>query len=674
MERRRANPDEIVLRAQAADHILVCVGSSPASADLVRAAARMAAELRARWTAAWVETAARRPSSEEDRGRVAQHLRLAEELGAQVTTLSGHRPADEILAYARANNVTRILLGKPTHPRWRDTLFGSLVDEVVRGSGDIDVHVIRGDVAEPQRARPARAVSPIRWAHYGWSAVVVAGATSIAFAMFRRFDLANLVMVYLLGIVFVAYRFGRGPAIFVSALSVAAFDFCFVPPYLTLTVVDLTHVVTFAIMLLVGLVVSGLTERVRQQAADARLRAQRISALYALTRELAGSADIAEIAQVAVRHMTAGFDGKAFVLLPNSARNLVPAPPSAAAIELDEQEQAVAAWAFEHGAPAGLATSSLPVHGGGSAPTPPGSRALYLPLQARSRTLGVLGVLPADPGRLLDAEQRQILEAFCQPIAMAIERARLADEAQAAHLRAEREELLSSLLSSVSHDLRTPLAAITGAASTLLEDDAAAPSMHRDLLQTIFEEADRLNRLVGNLLDMTRLEAGGLRVRKEWMPLEEIVGSALNRLDAVLRGREVRVQLPPDLVLVHVDGSLMLQVFINLLENAAKYTPAEGAIEIHARAEADAVLVEVADRGPGLPPGSEARLFEKFFRAPPEGAPGGTGLGLAICRGIVRAHGGTIVAENRPGGGARFLIRLPLEGAPPSVPIESGAR
>jgi two-component system sensor histidine kinase KdpD len=445
-------------------------------------------------------------------------------------------------------------------------------------------------------------------------------------------------------------------------LSVAVFDFCFVPPYLTFVVADTKYLLTFGVMLVVGLVVSSLTERVRQQARAAQAREQRTSALYGLTRELAGSADDVEIARVAARHIEAGFGCRAAILLPDRTGRLARSSTGPGGFELDDREHSVAAWAFEHSEPAGHSTTTLPA-----------ARALYVPLRSSSQTVGVLGILPASSRRLEDSEPRQLLDAFGHQTAMALERTRLAEQARAAHLRAEREELYSSLLSSVSHDLRTPLAAITGAASTLLEHEAGTLAVRRDLLQTIFEEADRLNRLVTNLLDMTRLESGSLDVRKEWTPLEEVIGTALNHLDEVLRGRAIHVRLPDDLPLIPLDGSLMVQVFLNLLENAAKYTPAMSPIEIAARADDDDVVVDVADRGPGFPPGSEDRIFDKFFRAPDAGRATGTGLGLAICRGIVVAHGGTIAAENRVGGGAVFRIKLPLDGVPPGVPAEGPA-
>jgi two-component system sensor histidine kinase KdpD len=323
----------------------------------------------------------------------------------------------------------------------------------------------------------------------------------------------------------------------------------------------------------------------------------------------------------------------------------------------DERERAVASWAFEHEQPAGATTDTL-----GAA------RAFYLPLRVSARTLGVLAV-PIEPDGLLLQEQRQLLDTLSRQTAMALERAALAEAAEKNRTRAEREELRNALLSSVSHDLRTPLAAITGAASTLLARNDGPGPLSRELLETIFDESARLNRLVGNLLDMTRLESGGVVVRKEWTPLEEVVGAALNRVDAELVGRAVTTQLPDALPLVPLDGVLMEQVFFNMLENAAKYTPAGSPIEIAAWREGDEVVVTVADRGPGLEPGAEQRVFEKFYRARGTRA-SGTGLGLAICRGIVMAHGGSITAENRKGGGATFTLRLPLEGGAPALERE----
>lgn len=524
----------------------------------------------------------------------------------------------------------------------------------------------RADPDEPwgygAAERPLATSSPAR---YAWSAAIVGLATLTAFfMMFSHVELANLVMVYLLGIIFVAYRLGRGPSILASLLSVAVFDFCFVPPYLTFAVADARYLLTFTVMLVVGLVVGTLTDRVRGQADAARAREDRTAALYGLTRELATSGGDTQLARVAAGQIEALFGGKAAILLADAAGQheagqLRRTPAGIPGFELDERELSLATCAYERDERVGRATS-----------TRPDALGTYLPLRASSHPIGVLAVMPADVRRIEDPEQLQLLETFAQQTAMALERSRLAQQAQAAHLRAEREEVYSSLLSSVSHDLRTPLAAITGAASTLLEDELGTAQVRRDLLQTIFEEADRLNRLVGNLLDMTRLESGSVTLRKEWTPLEEVVGTALNRLDRTLCKRQVHVRLPESLPLIPMDGPLMGQVFLNLLENAGKYTPESSPIEIAAAAEGNLVAVEVADRGPGLPPGSEVQIFDKFFRAPRDRRAAGTGLGLAICRAIVVAHGGTIAAENRPGGGAVFRMKLPLDGAPPEIPSE----
>jgi two-component system sensor histidine kinase KdpD len=330
----------------------------------------------------------------------------------------------------------------------------------------------------------------------------------------------------------------------------------------------------------------------------------------------------------------------------------VPAASGKDALALDEKDRAVVEWVWQHEQAAGQSTDTLP-----------SANALFVPLRGSRGKLGVLAVSPSEPRRFFDPDQRQLLDTFASQLAGALERARLAQEAQRAQIETETERMRSSLLSSVSHDLRTPLAVVTGAASTLLEDDAKlAPTSRRELLETVQEESMRLTRLVRNLLDMTRLASGALRVTKEWQPLEEVIGSALNRVEDRLKGREVKVTLPDDLPLVPLDAVLLEQVLINLLENAAKYTPAGTPIEISARAEPPGVLVEIADRGPGIPAEDASRVFEKFFRLPREGRSGGAGLGLAICRGVVEAHGGKIWAENRPEGGAVFRFTLPIEG------------
>jgi two-component system sensor histidine kinase KdpD len=639
-----------------AERILVAVSPSPASARLVRGARRMAASLRAEWIAAFVETPAALRLSTADRERVTQNLRLAEQLGAQVVTLSGQGAADETLRYARAHNVTKIVVGRPTHARWRELLRPSFLDEIVRGSEGIDVYVISGEGNEPPEPRaPAAPIANVSVAGFVAATVVVALAATIAFFGFGREQLADVVMVYLLGIVLVAMRFGYGPSIFAAVVSVLSYDFFFIPPYLTFAVSDFRHVVTFAVMFIVAVVISGLTKRIREQADAALAREMRTASLYAMSRELATTRLLEPLLLAAARHVHEVFESSVAILLPDADGHLAPAIRAGPTFELDAKEDAVVAWVWGHDQPAGLSTDTLP-----------SARALYVPLRGSRGKLGVLGVLPTEARRFVDPDQRQLLETFASQMAAAVERVRLAEEGQRAQIETATERMRSSLLSSVSHDLRTPLGVVTGAASTLVEgDDRLTPEARRDLAETIHEEAKRLSRLVSNLLDMTRLASGALRVKKEWQPLEEVIGAALSRVEDRLADRKVDVTLPANLPLVPFDAVLLEQVLINLVENAIKYS--RGPIEISARTEAGAVTVDVADHGPGIPSAELDRIFEKFFRLAREGATGGAGLGLAICRGVVEAHGGRIWAENRDGGGAVFHFTLPIEGEPPAV-------
>jgi two-component system, OmpR family, sensor histidine kinase KdpD len=640
----------------AGDRLLVSIGPNPASARLIRAGHRMASRLDCEWVVVYVENPAISLSS-ADREALVENLRVAEELEARVATLQGRDTADEILAYAREHNVTRIIVGKPTHPRWRDKVRGSLLDKLVRGSGDVDVYVISGEVEGdvPRRPPSPSRVSPLK--EYLWAALVVTLCSLAGWAAFRHFTVTDIAMIYLLGTVVVSSRSGRGPALAAVFVSIALFDFFFVPPYLTFAVSDLQFVSTFGVMLVISLVISGLTVRVREQAGFARERESRTAALYAMSRELTTARDRSQLVDVVRRQIGASFGAAVQLLLPDEAGSLAPLEGQAPTYSLDDRERGVAQWVFQRDQSAGLGTDTLPA-----------ARALYLPLRASGHLVGVLGVMPSDPRRFQGPAQRQLLEAFADQVALALERMTLERQTQQTQVEIEAERLRTALLSSLSHDLRTPLAGITGSATSLLQDRSMRDEVRRDLLQTIVEEAQRMNRLIGNLLDMIRVETQTLVVQKEWQPLEEPIGVALIRLDERLQGREVQVQLPPDLPLVPLDGLLIEEVLINLLENAVKYTPAGSPITISARADNETVTVDVADRGPGLPPGEEARIFEKFYRS--VGAPpgGGVGLGLTICRGIVQAHGGRIWAENRPNGGAVFRFTLPIEGTPPALP------
>lgn len=640
-----------------AERLLVCISPSPFSSQVVRAAKRMATALRAEWIVAYVETPGLVRLSEADRTRLAGTLRLAEQLGAETASLTGQRMSEEILAFARARNVTKIVIGKPKRPLWRRLLLGSIADSLIRGSGEIDIHVVSG--AEGPAAAPPLRIRSQRtdWPGYGLAALAVGLCTALAWGMFPYFDLSNLIMAYLLGVVVVATRTGLGPSILASVLSVGAFDFFFVPPFYTFAVSDTQYFVTFGVMLLVAVVLSNLAARMRTQAESARLRERRTAALYAMSRELASTRGGSEVLRAAVRHIAEVFRCQAVALLPDEVGEVMRQIGLREQFDRDTTDLGASQWVYEHGQMAGPGTGTLP-----------GATALYLPLVASRGTIGVLGIRSVESHSLDAPEQLHLLEAFANQAALAYERAQLAEEAQRAQVRVEAEQLRSSLLSSVSHDLRTPLASITGTISGLLEDEEQIDRRtRRELLRSVYDEVERLNRLVNNLLDMMRLESGAVVVKKEWYLLEEVVGTALAHMGKRLQGRSVSTRLPAELSLVQLDAVLIDQVLVNLLDNAVKYTPAGSPIELSASQEDSTVRIEVADRGPGIPAGDGQRVFEKFYRGHTASIRG-VGLGLAICRAIVEAHGGTIWVENRPGGGATFRFTLPAKDVPPEVP------
>ena len=642
----------------AAERIMVCVGANPRSIRLIRTAKRMAAGLRADWIAVYVEAPTAVKPSEDDLRHLAEHMRLAESLGAETVILSGHKASEEILNYARTRNVTKIIIGKPTHPRWKDKIFGSLLDEVVRGSGDIDVYVISGEVGEPMPRlvlKPIQSRSNIR--EWLLSIGTISVCTGIAAIMRPYATVVDAAMVYLLGIILVASRTGKGPSLLSTFLSVAAYDFFFVTPFYTFSVHNVRYFLTFIVMFVVALVISRLTLRIREQANAARQRERRTAALYNLSRELVHERGISQLSAVPIRQISDLFSGKVVVLVPDEKGSLAVTVTGTETFAPDQNELSVAQWCFDHRQRAGLDTDTLP-----------GASALYLPLFTSSRTVGVLGILPP-PLTMFDMEQIHILESFANQIAMAIERALLAEETQRALLKAETEALRSTLLSSVSHDLRTPLAAITGAASTLLQTDIKLDKYNQmELIKTIYEGAEHLNEIIRNVLDMTRLESGAIIVKKEWQSIEEIIGVVLNRFSDKLKDHPLSINLSADLPLVPFDALLIEQVLVNLLDNAIKYTPRETPLDLSAELKGDSLLVELADRGPGIPAGEEKRIFEKFVRG--SVVKGGIGLGLTICHTIVTAHGGSIRAENRPGGGAVFQFTLPIAGKPKPLEME----
>lgn len=645
-----------------AERLLVCVGPSPSTARVIRTAKRMAAALDAPWMAVSVDLTGDSPNTSLKQ-QVSQHFRLAERLGAETVTLPGQNVTETIIDFARSRNVTKILIGKTNQPRWRRLVFRTVVEDLLEKSREIDVYVIHGEKSKTEHA-PAgtRSVSPPKLPYFMASGLIgLAGGLAYGLRFLHLADAeANTVMLFLAAVAWTAFRYGRGPAVLASILAVLVFDFFFVPPYFTFAVADAQYVVTFSVMLTIGIVISTLTSRLRAQIESTRHRERRTSALYELGKQLSSlygkpflvGAAGSKIAEMLGGEVAIYLDRKsntpelAFGYNSNIANHAVSLP--------------VAQWVIEHDQLAGAGTNTLP-----------NAVALFFPLAGSQHTLGAIAIKVPDSERLLDPEVRRLLEACANQLALALERDELAIEAAEARIQAESEQVRSSLLSSVSHDLKTPLAAIAGASSSLLEVTTLDESTRRQLLETVADEAARLNRLLENILQMSKLDAGAAKPNCQWHVLEELVGSALHRTRRELASHDVAVQLPTDLPLLFVDGLLMEQVLVNLFENAARYTSKGTIVTIRAAVDGKHIRIVVSDNGPGLPRGAEERIFDKFYRASPASDGGrGSGLGLAICRAIIKAHGGTIVAANRPSGGAEFLIRLPLPMNTPQVIVE----
>lgn len=636
------------------DRILVCVGPSPSSANLIRAAHRMAKSLRADWIAIYVETRKAAGLSEAARLRVIRHLRLAEQLGAETATLSGDNFTEEVMSYARDRNVTKIFIGKPQGGLFKKWFSLSPVDRLLRRSGEIDVYVTRGESHEepPAPKRSAAIKKEINWEGYGYAFLTVGVSTGVAWLVFPYADLSNLIMLYLFGILVISSRQGLGPSSMASLLSVVALDFFFVPPRFSFAVSDTQYLFVFLVMFLVGLAISNSTVRIRQQAQISRLRERRTAALYALSRELASTRGTQELLEIAVKHISEVFDSAVIAFLPDENGRLQVRCGNVADFHLGPKEMGVAHWAYDLGQMVGKGTDTLP-----------GTDALYAPLLASGVPVGALGVKPYSPEKLWIPEQMHLLEAFAHQTALAVSGDQLEEKQKQTQMQMEAEKLRSSLLSSVSHDLRTPLAAITGSISSLLEsDNKLGKAVQKDLLENIRDESGRLERLVNNLLEMTKLESGAVHPQKEMEYPGDVIGSAVARVEGKLAGRTLNIDVPEDLPMVPMDGLLIEQVLVNLLDNALKYTPEKSPLEIEAKLENEQLVISVKDRGPGIPEADLFRLFEKFYRGPQKETRGGAGLGLSICKGFVEIHGGEIWAENREGGGAIFRFTLPLHG------------
>jgi two-component system, OmpR family, sensor histidine kinase KdpD len=643
---------------------LVCgVGPHSDGEGIVRSAARLAAQLGVDWTAVYVETPRLQRLPSAVREKILRTLALAEGLGARTAVLSGVDPARVIVDYARSHNCSKVVLGRTRslRQRWLATPLESRIGAL---AADLDVIAVgrSGSAAtgEPRMRRvPADATEERRrrrWRGYGVSLLAVAAAGAVATLALPFFDLANIVMMFLLAVVLVAVRFGRGPAVLASFVSVAVFDFFFVPPRFSFAVSDVQYLLTFAVMLAVALVIANLTAGLRFQARVATFREERSRAVSEFARELSSLLDTARVVEVATGFIEAQFGGTA-ALLPLDAHDGL----DARALErVDGAEVGTARWVQDNSKPAGLGTDTLA-----------GSACLYLPLVAPMRTRGVLVLRPVSARALMIPEQRRQLETFAFLTALSLERVHYVEVAQHALLRMESERLRNSLLAALSHDLRTPLTSLVGLAQSLAESQPPLSPSQKDSARALVEQSQRLASLVANLLDMARIETGDTKLKRTWQPIEEVIGSAIGAARPALGTRTVEVAVASDAPIVEIDSVLIERVLYNLLENAGKYTPPGTPVRITATVDGDMLRVAVSDRGPGVPKGQEAAIFEKFTRGVGrESSTPGVGLGLAIARAIVEAHGGRIFATAAPEGGATFVFTLPL-GEPPAGPGES---
>src|SRR5262245_18834301 len=545
------------------EKILVCVSPSPSAIRVVRAGRRLARRLRADWTVLYLQQPRHLRLRPADRDYAAQALRVASQLGGDTATLAGHDAVEELLRFARAHNFSKIVVGKPGRFWWfRELLTGTFLGRLAAESGDIDVFIVHGGREKAAADAPATpGTAPFDWRPYAGSAAAVLVATGLAAAMFAL-DAApsNLIMVYLVGVVAVAARWGRSPSILAAILSVAAFDFLFVPPYLTFAVSDTQYLLTFAVMLMVGILISTLTVRIKEQAETARQRERRTGALYSLSRDLASTRNLDAMITAVRRHVQDVCDGGSAVYLAGEDGRLVLRGPDSPAFAEDPKEAAVAQWVHAHSVAAGRGTSTLA-----------GARALHLPLVGSRDPVGVLAIDLGPESPPPGNDLMHLLETIANQTALALERALLARDAHRQRLAVEGEKLRNAILAAVSHDLRTPLAVIAGAADSLVSSEGRLdPAARRELVLTIHEEAQRMSRLANNLLEMGRLQSQPVLLHREWQPIEEVFGAALHHLEPSIRDREVVVRVPADLPLVAIDEVLVERVLVNLIENALR--------------------------------------------------------------------------------------------------------
>ncbi|OAP39834.1 histidine kinase [Sinorhizobium glycinis] len=645
----------------AGDRVLVCIDHDPRGAALVRYAKRQADRLRAPWTAIHVETPRSVNLPEADKDRLASHLRLAEQLGGEAMTIPGQSVAHDILRHATANNFTHVVTGKPNKPRWREWIEGSVSHDLIRHAGEISVHVVTGAERAAPVARGVKTAPPpgqFKLQPYLLSTLYISIALAFGSLLDQVLDVRNLALVFLIAVLTSAVTAGLGPALYACLVSALAFNFFFLEPRYTLTIRDPESVLALVFFLVVAVTASNLTARVQRQAAAARQRARTTEDLYLFSKKLASTGTLDDVLWATAYQIASMLKVRVVILLPEGDSIAVKAgyPPDDTLVDADI---AAARWAWENDRPAGRGADTLP-----------GAKRLYLPLRTGRTAIGVVGLDNDRQGPLLTPEQQRLFDALADQAALAIERVQLVADVDRAHLAAEADRLRSALLTSISHDLKTPLAAIMGAAGTLRDYSGAMPEDDRtDLLSTVVDESERLSRFIANLLDMTRIESGATEPNASIHDVGDIVGTALRRAGKMIARHKAAIDIPTDLPMLKLDPVLFEQVLFNLLDNAAKYAPPESTIRIRAWVDDSAVTLQVMDEGPGIPSGDLERVFDSFYRVRKgDHVRAGTGLGLSICRGFIEAMGGTISAGNRTDcPGAVFTITMPIPTGTPNA-------
>lgn len=640
----------------AAGRVMVCVSASPFSAQLIRAARRLAGGLQADLLAVHIEAAKRRfPKGDKERDRVARNMRLAEELGAKTLIVVGEEFVQEVLDVARTHNVSSIVIGKPQHSRLWELWHGSVVDKLIRESGGINIYVIQGiaEQDQPLIIRTSPKTEAVPWTQYGLGLLMTLFVTLFCFLMKNQFELVNIALLYQLPVTMSAFWWGRWPSYFTGICGVVAFDFLFVPPVYTFSVFDLRYLWSFITFLIVAFVIGGRTEFLRAEAASARQRERSTRALYEFSKDIAAVIDIGIIAQGLAKQAADTVGRSIVVMMPDDGGKLtVWAQHSPKSEEQsrpldDPSEAAVAIWAFEHGQVAGRSTDTLP-----------GARYLYIPLKANDNIIGLIGVHVGEDK--LMPEEKRLMDAWVGLAALAVERVKLSEKAREAALLTDSDRLRSALFNSISHELRTPLSSIIGSVSTLVEAGGVyTEAARRELLENIQDGAVRMERVVANLLDTARLESGMMRLKIDWCDIEDILGTALQRLGERIQQYELNVCVDDDLPLIKADCVLLELVVLNLIDNAMKYSRKGSEIAIRAQFAGSMIQISVFDAGIGIPEADLNRVFDKFYRVNQPNQISGTGLGLSICKGVIEAHGGSIWAERRAGGGTIISFKVP---------------